>query len=48
VPPHKEAPSHGLRLGLAVFHTKFGQGKVLAIEGAGPDARAGELPAPRH
>ena len=47
VPPRKEEPSHGLRVGLAVFHTKFGEGKVLAIEGAGPDARA-QVHFPRH
>ncbi|MGE4328905.1 UvrD-helicase domain-containing protein [Diaphorobacter sp.] len=40
VPPQKAAPAHGLRAGIAVFHTKFGEGKVLAIEGAGDDARA--------
>jgi DNA helicase-2/ATP-dependent DNA helicase PcrA len=32
--------AHGLRVGLAVFHNKFGEGKVLAIEGVGDDARA--------
>ena len=31
---------HGVRVGLAVFHNKFGEGKVLAIEGVGDDARA--------
>jgi DNA helicase-2/ATP-dependent DNA helicase PcrA len=29
-----------IRAGQAVFHNKFGEGKVLAIEGAGADARA--------
>jgi DNA helicase-2/ATP-dependent DNA helicase PcrA len=29
-----------LRSGQKVFHNKFGEGKVLAIEGAGADARA--------
>jgi DNA helicase-2/ATP-dependent DNA helicase PcrA len=29
-----------IRAGLAVFHNKFGEGKVLAVEGAGDDARA--------
>ena len=38
---------HGLRAGLAVFHTKFGEGKVLAIEGTGDDARA-QVNFPRH
>ncbi len=40
VPAQKAPPAHGLRVGLAVFHTKFGEGKVLAIEGQGDDARA--------
>ena len=54
VPVQKTAPSHGLRVGTNVFHTKFGEGKVLAIEGTGDDARAQVnfprhgLPAPRH
>ena len=47
VPPQKAAPSHGLRAGTAVFHTKFGEGKVLAIEGTGDDARA-QVNFPRH
>ena len=47
VPPRKEEPAHGLRVGLAVFHTKFGEGKVLAIEGQGDDARA-QVHFPRH
>ena len=45
--PQNAAPSHGLRAGLAVFHTKFGEGKVLAIEGTGDDARA-QVNFPRH
>jgi DNA helicase-2/ATP-dependent DNA helicase PcrA len=40
VPVQKTAPSHGLRVGLTVFHVKFGEGKVLALEGSGLDARA--------
>ena len=40
MPVQKAPPAHGLRVGLAVFHTKFGEGKVLAIEGQGDDARA--------
>jgi DNA helicase-2/ATP-dependent DNA helicase PcrA len=40
VPERKSEPEHGLRVGMAVFHNKFGEGKVLAIEGAGADARA--------
>ena len=42
-----EAPSraaadatHGIRTGMQVFHPKFGQGQVLAVEGRGDDARA--------
>ena len=34
------AAGHGLRQGLRVFHNKFGEGVVLALEGAGADARA--------
>jgi DNA helicase-2/ATP-dependent DNA helicase PcrA len=40
VPPQKADPGHGLRLGMAVFHNKFGEGKVLALEGNGTEARA--------
>ena len=47
VPVQKTAPSHGLRVGTNVFHTKFGEGKVLAIEGTGDDARA-QVNFPRH
>ena len=36
----KTPPSHGLRIGQAVFHTKFGEGVVLTLEGANADARA--------
>ena len=35
----KEAPG-GLRVGQSVFHTKFGEGVVLTLEGNGDDARA--------
>jgi DNA helicase II / ATP-dependent DNA helicase PcrA len=38
-----EAPSasgDAIRAGLKVFHTKFGEGKVLSVEGQGADARA--------
>src|SRR3954468_22480817 len=35
-----KAPSHGLRPGQGVFHTKFGEGVVMTIEGGGDDARA--------
>ena len=34
------APSHGFRPGQGVFHTKFGEGVVVTIEGSGDDARA--------
>ncbi|RSZ46160.1 MULTISPECIES: UvrD-helicase domain-containing protein [unclassified Variovorax] len=40
VPPQKTAPSHGLRSGMQVFHNKFGEGTVTALEGTGDDARA--------
>jgi DNA helicase II / ATP-dependent DNA helicase PcrA len=31
---------HGLRQGQSVFHTKFGEGVILTLEGKGADARA--------
>ena len=40
VPKQKAEPSHGIKAGIAVFHNKFGEGKVLAVEGQGDDARA--------
>ena len=40
VPPQKNAPSHGLKAGMEVFHAKFGEGKVMMLEGSGDDARA--------
>jgi DNA helicase-2/ATP-dependent DNA helicase PcrA len=36
----KSAADTGLRPGMKVFHTKFGEGKVLTLEGTGADARA--------
>jgi DNA helicase II / ATP-dependent DNA helicase PcrA len=39
----KEVPSASgasIRAGMKVFHTKFGEGKVLTVDGAGDDARA--------
>lgn len=34
------ASSHGLHSGQSVFHTKFGEGVIITIEGRGDDARA--------
>ncbi len=45
--PAQKAPSHGLRANMKVFHTKFGEGTVLSIEGQGDDARA-QINFPRH
>ena len=36
----KTDSGHGLRAQMKVFHTKFGEGTVLALEGSGADARA--------
>ena len=47
VPVQKSEPSHGIKANMKVFHTKFGEGKVLAVEGAGTDARA-QVNFPRH
>jgi DNA helicase-2/ATP-dependent DNA helicase PcrA len=47
VPLQKAEPSHGLKAGMKVFHTKFGEGKVLTLEGSGQDARA-HIEFPRH
>jgi DNA helicase-2/ATP-dependent DNA helicase PcrA len=47
VPVQKAAPEHGIMAGKNVFHTKFGEGKVLAVEGVGTDARA-QVNFPRH
>lgn len=47
VPAQKSPPEHGLRVGIAVFHNKFGEGRVLALEGQGADARA-HVHFPRH
>jgi DNA helicase-2/ATP-dependent DNA helicase PcrA len=35
-----QTSSHGLRPGQGVFHTKFGEGVIVTIEGSGDDARA--------
>jgi len=45
-PPQKSAPQ-GLQSGQKVFHTKFGEGKIVSIEGQGDDARA-QVNFPRH
>ncbi|MGH8822534.1 MAG: 3'-5' exonuclease, partial [Rhodoferax sp.] len=47
VPAQKAAPSHGLRSGMQVFHSKFGEGTVITLEGVGDDARA-QVNFPRH
>jgi DNA helicase-2/ATP-dependent DNA helicase PcrA len=47
VPVQKEAPAHGLRVGMKVFHNKFGEGSVVILEGTGDDARA-QINFPRH
>ncbi|MEW6694732.1 MAG: UvrD-helicase domain-containing protein [Pseudomonadota bacterium] len=39
-PPAVSASGAEIRKGMTVFHTKFGEGRVLAIEGQGADARA--------
>lgn len=40
VPPQRNAPAHGLKTGMEVFHAKFGEGRVMMLEGSGDDARA--------
>ncbi len=47
VPVQKAESGHGIKSGMAVFHAKFGEGKVQAIEGTGNDARA-QVNFPRH
>ena len=37
---NKANASHGLRIGRSVFHTKFGEGVIVTLEGSGDDARA--------
>ncbi len=39
--------STGLKIGMQVFHNKFGEGTVLTLEGSGDDARA-QINFPRH
>ena len=40
VPPRKADADSGFRIGQKVFHTKFGEGVVLSLEGNSDDARA--------
>jgi DNA helicase-2/ATP-dependent DNA helicase PcrA len=47
VPVRSQPAAHGLAVGIKVFHTKFGEGRVLAVEGADADARA-QVDFPRH
>jgi len=47
VPLQKSEPEHGIKSGMNVFHNKFGEGKVQAVEGQGADARA-QVHFPRH
>jgi DNA helicase II / ATP-dependent DNA helicase PcrA len=47
VPQQKVAPANGLRAGMQVFHPKFGEGKLLTLEGLGDDAKA-QVNFPRH
>jgi DNA helicase-2/ATP-dependent DNA helicase PcrA len=45
--PRKDASVNGLVVKQKVFHTKFGEGTVLTLEGVGDDARA-QINFPRH
>ncbi|MCB2007131.1 MAG: UvrD-helicase domain-containing protein [Rhodoferax sp.] len=45
--PRQSDNGHGLRVKMKVFHTKFGEGTVLTLEGTGADARA-QIDFPRH
>ncbi|OQW90260.1 MAG: DNA helicase II [Rhodoferax ferrireducens] len=48
VPPQRqEASGHSFKVGQKLFHAKFGEGTVLALEGVGDDARA-QINFPRH
>ena len=38
--PKASSSSHGLHTGQSVFHTKFGEGVIVTLEGSGEDARA--------
>lgn len=43
----KEGPNQWVQVGVPVFHSKFGEGKVISVEGSGEDARA-QVNFPRH
>ena len=45
--PVQKDIGYDLRIQMKVFHTKFGEGTVLMLEGAGSDARA-QVSFPRH
>ncbi|MBS0499412.1 MAG: UvrD-helicase domain-containing protein [Proteobacteria bacterium] len=45
--PTPPAAGGAIRAGQQVFHNKFGEGRVLAVEGTGDDARA-QVNFPRH
>ena len=45
--PITTGPNAWVRAGVQVFHTKFGEGAVISIEGVGDDARA-QVNFPRH
>ena len=45
--PVQKDTGYDLRVHMKVFHTKFGEGTVLMLEGAGSDARA-QVSFPRH
>jgi DNA helicase-2/ATP-dependent DNA helicase PcrA len=47
VPPRKEPSGQAFKVGQKLFHAKFGEGTVLALEGSGDDARA-QINFPRH
>ena len=43
----KAAATGGLRVGMQVFHAKFGEGRVMTLEGTAGDARV-QVNFPRH
>ena len=45
--PAQKDIGYDLRVQMKVFHTKFGEGTVLTLEGGGSDARA-QVSFPRH